>query len=135
MRRFRAFAVVALLLLVPVFVVAQDQLTSEQLRRMYDDAVAQMRSAQDRRNELARENEKLRGRIQELEDKLATLQAQLTSITDSTFRARSESSTFSEFMQSNVDVRARWQAFLQKSLFTGPDPKQLLDPDWPLPPK
>lgn len=134
MWRLGAFALVTSLLALPAVVAAQEQ-TSEQLRKMYDDAVAQMRSAQDRRNELARENEKLRAHIGELEDALAKTQAQLTAITDATYRDRAESSAFSVFMESNPDVRARWQAFLQRSLLTAPDPKDLLDPDWPLPRK
>ena len=80
-----------------------------------------------------RENEKLRARIAELEDALARTQKQLTAITDATYRERSESSSFAVFMESNPDIKARWQAFLQRSLLTAPDPRQLLDPDWPLP--
>jgi uncharacterized protein YlxW (UPF0749 family) len=39
----------------------------EQLRKLYDEALAQLRDAQDRKNELAQENERLRERIAALE--------------------------------------------------------------------
>ena len=46
---------------------AQDGATLDQERRMYQDALAQLKSAQDRKNELASENAKLTIRVTDLE--------------------------------------------------------------------
>ena len=73
----------------PALLPAQDGLNSEQLKRMYDDAVVQLKNAQDRRNELAHENEKIRGRVAELEKQTTELQASLNKLADKTFQARS----------------------------------------------
>jgi septal ring factor EnvC (AmiA/AmiB activator) len=117
---------------------AQDELSSEQLRRMYDDAVVQLKTAQDRRNELARENQKLRDRIAELE-KLAKqadkAQAALNVLADKTFEARAERAAFQEFLAANPSIRIQWQLFREKSLLAAPASGDPLCTDWPLPDK
>ena len=71
---------------------------------MYDDTVAQMKAAQDRRNELARdnselervngelvkENERLRAEIDGLQKKAADAQAEAVALADKTLQARSK---------------------------------------------
>lgn len=131
MRRLIAMTAISVSLLVTPLAWAEEQLSSDQLRRMYDDAVAQMKSAQDRRNDLARQNEKLQARIAQLEKDLAETQTQLTSIADSTFQARAESAAFSDFLRANPAIKAQWFLYLQKSLLSAPDPRAYLDPDWP----
>ena len=115
---------------------AQDGLSSDQLRRMYDDAVVQLKTAQDRRNELARENEKLRSRIiqlEQVEKQLQQVQAAVNKLADQTFQARSEHAAFQEFLTANPSIRIQWQAFsgrnsLGMSAFCDP-----FGVDWPLP--
>ena len=119
------------MLLAPGFVLAQQELTSDQLRRMYDDAVAQMKTTQDRRNELARDSEKLRARITELEKELEDTRAQMTAIADSTFKARAERAAFDDFLKANSTIRSQWLAFLQKNMIPATDVSQLLDSCWP----
>ena len=131
MRRACATVFIITMLLAPGVLMAQEELTSDQLRRMYDDAVAQMKTTQDRRNELARDSEKLRARIAELEGKLEETRAQMTAMADSTYKARAECAAFDEFLKANVSLRGQWLAFLQKSIIPATDVKQLLDADWP----
>ena len=117
---------------------AQEGLSSDQLRRMYDDAVAQLKTAQDRRNELAREVEKLRGRITQLEDsqkELEKVKAATYALADETFQARSEHAAFHDFLTSNPSIRLQWRAYVGNDLpgmLSSADP---LGVDWPLPDK
>lgn len=130
MRRCSAI-VFASLLLMPAALSAQEELSSDQLRRMYDDALAQMRTAQDRRNELARENEKLRARIAQLEKELQMAQSQVTDISDGTFRARAEHAAINDFLDANPLIKRDWLAFLHQNLLASPDLRSMLDADWP----
>lgn len=117
---------------------AQDGLSSDQLRRMYDDAVAQLKTAQDRRNELARENEKLRSRISQLdqvEKELQQVQAAANTLADKTFQARSERATFQEFLTANPSICLQWQVFAGRSLLGTPVYCDPWGVDWPLPHK
>ena len=126
--------VIALAIFCPATrVLAQEELSSDQLRRMYVDALTQLKTAQDRRNDLARENQKLRDRISLLEKALDKSETEAISIADKTFQARSQASLFQEFLKSNPYIRLQWQSFVEKNLLTAPDTKALLDPDWPLP--
>lgn len=129
MRRLNAI-VFAGLLLAPTALMAQEE-TNEQLRRMYGDALAQMRTAQDRRNELARENETLRGRIAELEKELQLAKEQITTISDGTFRSRSQYAALDTFLEVNPLIKQQWLGFLQEHALPGPDFRGLLDSGWP----
>lgn len=115
---------------------AQEGLSSEQLRRMYDDAVVQLKTAQDRRNELARENEKLRSRIIQLERDVKQLEqarAVANALADKTFQARSERAAFQEFLSANPIIRLQWQVFLAKGMPGMPGAGDPLGADWPFP--
>lgn len=117
---------------------AQDGLSSDQLRRMYDLAVVQLKTAQDRRNELARENEKLRTRIIQLEHvekELQQVQAAANTLADKTFQARSERAAFQEFLTANPSICLRWQVFADQSPLGTAAFCDPLGVDWPLPNK
>ena len=51
---------------------AQDEPKPDELKKMYADALSQLKSVQDRRNELAQANEALTAKVKDLETKLAT---------------------------------------------------------------
>ena len=70
--RARTWALMALLLSATV-AVAQDAPKPEQLKKMYDDALAQLKAAQDRKNELAMQNEQLTAKSAELQKQLEAL--------------------------------------------------------------
>lgn len=131
MRRACATVFMIAMLLAPGPLLAQEELTSEQLRRMYDDAIAQGKATQDRRNELARDNEKLRLHIAELEKKLEEAQAKLTEVADSTFHARSRCAAIEEFLQANPSIRGQWLVFLQRNTIPSANLSQFLDVGWP----
>ena len=49
---------------------AQDTSNPEQLKKMYGDALAQLKAAQDRKNELATQNEQLTAKVADLQKQL-----------------------------------------------------------------
>ena len=115
---------------------AQEELTSDQLRRMYDDAVAQLKTAQDRRNELARENEKLKTRIAGLEKELEQARASYAELQTNTLADQQLAVGIRDFMQDHPVIGFRWQLYKGRNLLArgNSDLRSLLDPDWPFPP-
>src|ERR1035437_8867148 len=75
-------------------VLADGEASADQLQRMYDNAVAQLREAQNRRNQLAVDNEKLAARVSELEKRLTEARADAATLTEKTFRVRAEYGAF-----------------------------------------
>src|SRR5690349_21387598 len=63
----------ATVLLASTLALAQDAPKPEQLKKMYDDALAQLKAAQDRKTELAQQNEKLTAQIAEMTKELDRL--------------------------------------------------------------
>lgn len=88
----------------------------ETLKRAYEDTLAQLRNAQDRKNELAVENEKLRLEIERLksqvtaeQEKVSRLQSQLDVFLTQSYAARSTQAAFSAFLRANPEIRKAWQ--------------------------
>lgn len=100
--------------------VAQEGPSPADLRRMYDDAVAQLRAAQDRRAELANENEKLKARLAEqdkrlklLEARTAELEAQHDTFAERTYQLRASQSAWAAFLRTRPETRGQWEAYLK----------------------
>src|SRR4029453_6807726 len=72
--RTLAWAVTAVALTVGLagatLALAQDASNPEQLKKLYDDALAQLKAAQDRKNELATQNEQLTAKVADLQKQL-----------------------------------------------------------------
>lgn len=133
MRRFGGLVLIsAMLAWAPCALLAQDGLSNEELKRMYDDSVVQLKSAQDRRNELARENAQLKTRIAELEKSLEQTRAAADAVADKTYQARAQREAFADFLRANPSIRVQWQLFLERNLLVNPADGDLLDRDWPL---
>jgi septal ring factor EnvC (AmiA/AmiB activator) len=123
-----------LLLAVCSPVLADGEVDAEQLKRMYDGAVAQLRTAQDRRNELARENDKLAAQIRDLQKQLSDARAETQTITDRTFKMRAQYAAFSDFVKRYPAIDARWRLFMRSDVLGGTDRiLEQLNSDWPLP--
>ena len=131
MYRYAVCLLIALFMSSPVMA-QSEELSNDQLRRMYDDAVAQLRAAQDRRNELARENERLQAQVAEVQQELARAKEDSKRISDETYHVRSERSAWQEFLRLHPVIWSQWFAFLNEHR-NGSDPGKYLDPSWPLP--
>jgi hypothetical protein len=118
----------------------QEDPRPEQLRTLYEDALVQLRLSQDRKNELASENEELQKQIAKLETELTELSHQLLDArreldgqAEKTFFLRSHYAAWHVFMQRHPGLLARWRMFLEADPLAVPnEPVEFYDPHWPL---
>jgi septal ring factor EnvC (AmiA/AmiB activator) len=107
--------------------VADDPPKPEVLQQMYKDTVAQLKDAQDRKNELASQNDKLLAQIKQLQKDLADRQAQIDALTQDrsdmarrTLTLRAWNAAWHVFMQNDIELRSRWNVFLDQTLASDP---------------
>lgn len=103
--------------LAPRLANAQEQKSPEELNKLYDEAVSQLKAAQDRKNELAAENEKLSARIVELEARLASRDVEAASFAERTWALRAREAAWQRFIARYPEWKVRWDAFLAADLF------------------
>ncbi|MBV8781956.1 MAG: hypothetical protein JO353_11215 [Phycisphaerae bacterium] len=98
---------------------AQDATTLDQEKKLYQDALTQLKAAQDRKNELDSEKAKLTARIAELESQNETYRHQATSEADRTYVMRARLAGWETFLRQNPDVLERWRAWLDIDIKRG----------------
>jgi|1185.fasta_scaffold1495684_1 predicted nuclease with TOPRIM domain len=137
--RSRTWAFLALLLSATV-AFAQDAPKPEQLKKMYDDALAQLKAAQDRKTELAQENEQLKAQLAEvskerdrLRNEMVDLKRQDADLAERTFFLRSQYAAWQTFLAGHPEFKARWELFLDNAL-VNPHASlpEIIDPQWPM---
>lgn len=110
---------------------AQEPPKPEDLSRAYQDALGQLKAAQDRKNELAIENMQLVERIEDLQRQLTEARRRLDRVADQTFFYRSHYAAWQVFIHRQPALMARWSAFLQSNLLSLHDvPPELREIDW-----
>src|SRR5688500_12547765 len=72
-----AVVIVAALVSSPAAALAQENPNPEQLKKAYDAALEQLKAAQERKNQLAAENEKLAATVAELQKQLTAANARM----------------------------------------------------------
>jgi chromosome segregation ATPase len=119
---------------------AQDAPHPDQLKKMFDDAMDQLKAAQQRKNELAAENDQLKAKLADLQKKLdaATeqaneLQREAAGYAEKTFYLRSHYVAWQEFLRRYPHLLSRWKVFLDNDQLTMPnDIPAFMDSDWPM---
>jgi predicted RNase H-like nuclease (RuvC/YqgF family) len=112
--------VVAVLSLTEV-ATAQDATSNpEELNRKYQDALAQLKSAQDRKNELANENEKLNAKVADLEKQLEELRRQSATWSEQTWRLRAHYAAWEAFLKRSPQMLEKWKLFLESDPLAAP---------------
>ncbi|HLL89762.1 MAG TPA: hypothetical protein VK324_10685 [Tepidisphaeraceae bacterium] len=91
---------------------AQEQPSPEQVRRMYDDALGQLKAAQDRRNELAARVRELEQKLAEQEKELSELRARADGWAERTFTLRATHAAWREFIDGAPEVSRQWEQYL-----------------------
>ncbi len=117
-----------------------DTVKPEDLKKLYDDTLVQLKAAQDRKSQLAAENEKLTAHITDLEKQLAAqnsqiedLRRQVTLFADRTYFLRSHYAAWLQFIEANAPIRLQWDLFLEQIGVIGPGAEPaFFDPNWPL---
>jgi len=136
----RVWLAVLTILFGVVSVHAQEPPQPAELQKMYDDALAQLKAAQDRKNELGIENESLKARIAELEKQVADTQSRVTTLeaavaesADKTFFYRSHYAAWQTFLSRYPQLMTQWKVFLENGLLSVPHQvPEFIDTDWPL---
>src|SRR5687767_13747814 len=119
---------------------AQDANNPEQVKKLYADALAQLKAAQDRKNELATQNEQLTAKVAELQKQLDQARGDMLELrrqdaenAEKSFYLRSHHAAWQTFVGRYPELKARWKQFLEKDvLATGNELPEFLDPMWPL---
>jgi hypothetical protein len=118
---------VLLAVLPPASVRADDKQDPEQLKKAYDDALVQLKAAQERKNQLAADNEKLAGQLSDLQKQVDHMKGEMEEIkraeaeqADRTFFLRSHYAAWQNFISRYPDLQGRWKAFFKNPLLTTP---------------
>lgn len=112
---------------------AQDKPDAEQLRKMYDSALETLKAAQDSKNALATENDKLNVRVTDLEKQLQASRRELAERDRETFFLRSYYAAWQRFMERYPNLKLRWDVFLKAPPLGQPSElPDVSDPNWPL---
>jgi peptidoglycan hydrolase CwlO-like protein len=93
----------------------------EELNRKYQDALAQLKAAQDRKNELATENEKLTARIAEMEKQNEEMKRQVAMHAEQTWKLRMHYAAWESFLKSRQpQLLEKWRVFLEREPLSAP---------------
>ena len=106
-RRWRIFGVSAIASMLAVAIPVRADPTADQLKTMYDDAMRQLQQAQERKNQLANENEQQKARIADLEQRLKAADAAV----DPNYPSRARKATVEAFLASDMVAAARFDRF------------------------
>jgi septal ring factor EnvC (AmiA/AmiB activator) len=111
---------------------AQDAASLDQVKKNLQDALTQLKAAQDRKSELANENAKLESHITDLQKQIDTYKRASTDDEERTFFLRSRYAAWEEFMKQYPDLLERWKDWLKDGgVKTGTLPAMGDDGDWP----
>ena len=120
------YALLALVTLAPL-ALAEDAPRPEQIQGMYNDAMQQLKAAQERKTQLATENEQLKARVAELQKQLQAADARADAFrrdavryADDADNLRAHYTAWQEFLQIYPALRMRWEIFLEGELLPAP---------------
>jgi predicted nuclease with TOPRIM domain len=129
----RWMLVAAMIVVTAGGVAAQDQTNPEELNRKYQDALTQLKAAQDRKNELATENETLKAKVAELEKQIEQAKRESMTFAEQTYDLRVHYWAWQSFLKLHPTMLERWRLFLENSPLAFPHmPVEMLDPANPL---
>jgi hypothetical protein len=110
------------------------------LKKLYEDALAQLKAAQDRKNELAKQNEQLTAKAADLQKQLDAAKSEMQELrrrdaenAEKNFNLRSHHAAWQAFVERYPELKARWTRFLERDILAaGNEMPQLMDADWPM---
>jgi hypothetical protein len=92
---------------------AQDQNNPDVLKKELAEAMSQLKAAQDRKNELANEYEKLKAQVAAMQKQLDDVNRALAENGERTYAMRSQLAAWNAFLDRDLRLRARWELFLE----------------------
>jgi septal ring factor EnvC (AmiA/AmiB activator) len=116
----RRLPIVVALLLSTSFSFAQDTNNPEELKKSLADALNQLKAAQDRKNELAMENEKLKAKIADQQKEVDESRRIAAECSQKTWLLRSQFAAWETFLKRYPKLKAQWDVFLEADPLNGP---------------
>jgi len=123
-----SWVIVAVLLCLTPGLFADDKPNPDQLQKAYDDALLQLKAAQNAKNDLAKETEKLNRQIEDLKKQLTvsnarigTLERQVSENDEKTFQLRAIVAAWKSFMKLHPDLLLTWRQYLGSDALATPD--------------
>jgi hypothetical protein len=118
---------------------AQENPNPEQMKKMYDDALVQLKAAQERKNQLAAENEKLAAEVAGLKKQVEQMQGRMEELkradaehAEKTFFLRSHYAAWQAFIRRYPDLMTRWKVYIQADFPATPRAlPEGVEPEWP----
>ena|SRR5215213_6205653 len=121
---------------------AQDNPNPEQMKKAYEAAQEQLKAAQERKNQLAAENETLKASVAELRKQLEAATARMEDMkrvdaehAEKSFFLRSHYMAWQSFVKTYPEVLGRWKSFLGNEFITAPTTapsSEVVDREWPM---
>lgn len=143
MRRIMSCVVVLVLLPAVGGVVRGQDVKPDDLKKLLNETRAELKTAQDRKADLANENAKLSSRVRELEKtnqaqgaQLDDLKRKAAAFADRTLFLSMQYAAWTQFIALNPSVRMQWAIF--EDTMAAVDVAKtsaapiFMDPDWPL---
>jgi hypothetical protein len=143
MRRIMSCVVVLVLLPAVGGVVRGQDVKPDDLKKLLNETRAELKTAQDRKADLANENAKLSSRVRELEKtnqaqtaQLDDLKRKAAAFADRTLFLSTQYAAWTQFIALNPSVRMQWAIF--EDTMAAVDVAKtsaapiFMDPDWPL---
>ena len=142
MRRILGCAVLALVMVRGSVVLGQD-VKPDDLKKLLDLTRADLKRAQDRKADLAMENEKLSSQVRELAKtnqaqaaQLDELKREAAAFADKTLFLSTQYAAWLQFIGLNPAVKMQWAIFEETTASVnipkGSESPIFMDPDWPL---
>jgi hypothetical protein len=119
---------------------AEDDVKPQDLKKLYNETLVQLRAAQDRKAELASQNERMAMRAAELEKEIRFQTAQIDDLkrqtagwAEKTYFLRTNYAAWRQFLEMNPAVRAQWTNYLERITPLSPVMEApFFDLHWPL---
>jgi len=119
--RFALVVIAGVLISSPLrLALAQDQNNPEVLRKELADALAQLKAAQDRKNELAGENDKLKAQLSTMQKEVDEVRRAQATWAEQSYYLRSQHAAWNDFLERYPRLRAEWEVFLSAGPFAAP---------------
>ncbi len=110
---------------------AQEAPKPEQLQKLYDDAMEQLKRAQNRNNELANDNAKLQKALVEARQRIDQLSDDADQFAERSYQLRQWRSAWNQFINQYPGLKWRWQAFMQSQALDAAAAPAFLGDNWP----
>jgi len=94
-------------------ILAQDQNNPDVLRKELAETMSQLKAAQDRKNELANEYEKLKAQMATMQKQLDDANRALAENAERTYAIRAQQAAWNAFLDRDPRLRTRWEIFLE----------------------